>query len=306
MTADDPIAQGSRGHFDHAKGASMPETTSPSANAAQIDYWNAEAGRTWVELQAQIDRTIEPFDREGMRALAPRQGERIIDIGCGCGQTTVELAAQVGPSGAAIGVDISAPMLEVARHRAVPSGAARPEFRQIDAQTGDLGEQAFDAMFSRFGVMFFSDPPAAFANIRKALRPSGRLTFVCWRPLTENHWMRVPMEAARPLLPPMPPADPTAPGPLAFADPDRVRAILAKGGFRAVTIDPFDASIGSPDIDQALDMALRMGPLGRALREHPGRTADITDAVRHALSQYETPSGVKLPAAIWVVRAQAG
>jgi SAM-dependent methyltransferase len=283
----------------------MPETTSTSANAAQIDYWNAEAGRTWVEFQAQLDRTIEPFDREGMRALAPRQGERIIDIGCGCGQTTVELAERVGSSGAALGVDISAPMLEVARRRAVPSGAARPEFRQIDAQTGDLGEQTFDAMFSRFGVMFFSDPPAAFTNIRKALRPSGRLAFVCWRPLTENPWMRVPMEAARPLLPPIPPADPTAPGPFAFADPDRVRAILAEGGFRAVTIDPFDASIESPDIDQALDLALRMGPLGRALREHSGPTADITDAVRRALSQYETPSGVKQPAAIWVVRAQA-
>jgi SAM-dependent methyltransferase len=305
LTADDHVAQGSRGHFDHAKEPSMSQTTSTSANAAQIDFWNAEAGRTWVELQAQIDRTIEPFDREGMKALAPRQGERIIDIGCGCGQTTVELAAQVGPSGAALGVDISAPMLEVARRRAVPSGAAQPEFRQIDAQTGDLGEHAFDAMFSRFGVMFFSNPPAAFANIRKALRPSGRLAFVCWRPLTENHWMSVPMEAARPLLPPMPPPDPTAPGPLAFADPDRVRAILAEGGFRAVTIDPFDASIGSPNIDEALDLALRLGPLGRALREHPARTPDVTGAVRRALSQFETPSGVRLPAAIWVVRAQA-
>ncbi len=284
----------------------MSETTSPSANAAQIDYWNSDAGRTWVEFQAQLDRTVEPFGREGMKALAPRQGERVVDIGCGCGQTTVELAARVGSSGAVLGVDVSAPMLEVGRRRAVPSGAARPEFRQIDAQTGDLGEQAFDAMFSRFGVMFFSDPPAAFANIRKALRPGGRLAFVCWRPFAENDWMRVPMEAGLPHLPPMPPADPTAPGPFAFADPDRVHAILAAGGFSAVTIDPFDASIVSPDVDQALDLALRMGPLGRALREHPERTPEVTDAVRRALSHRETPSGVRLPAAIWIVRAQAG
>jgi SAM-dependent methyltransferase len=283
----------------------MSETSGISANAAQIEHWNAEAGRTWAEFQTQLDRTIEPFGREGMKALAPRPGERVLDIGCGCGQTTVELAALVGPTGAVLGVDVSAPMLEVARRRAVPGGAARAEFRQIDAQTGDLGGQAFDGMFSRFGVMFFSDPGAAFANIRKALRPSGRLAFVCWRPFAINDWMRVPMEAALPLLPPMPQADPTAPGPFAFADPDRIRAVLAEGGFKSVTIAPFDSSIDSPDVEQALDLALRMGPLGRALREHPERMSEIADAVRHALSGYESPSGVKLPAAIWVVRAKA-
>lgn len=284
----------------------MSETAAPSVNAAQIEHWNAEAGQVWATFQEQIDRTIEPFGRVGMAALAPKPGERVIDIGCGCGQTTVELATRVGASGAVTGVDISAPMLAVARGRAIPDGAARPEFRQIDAQTGDLGGSAFDAMFSRFGVMFFSEPAAAFANIRKALRASGRLAFVCWRPLAENDWMRVPMEAARPLLPPMPPADPTAPGPFAFADPDRLRKLLGEGGFKGVTIDRFDDAIGGPDVDRTLDLSLRMGPLGRALREHPGRAPEVTEAVRRVLSDRATPSGVRLAAAIWVVRAQAG
>jgi SAM-dependent methyltransferase len=284
----------------------MPETSATAANAAQIDYWNAAAGQTWAQFQVQMDRVIEPFGHEGMNALAPREGERVLDIGCGCGQTTLELAARVGSSGAVTGVDISAPMLEVARRRTTQSGAAQPDFRQIDAQTGALGDHVFDAVFSRFGVMFFSDPAAAFANIRNAVKPNGRLAFVCWRPFAENHWMRIPMEAGLPFLPPLPPADPTAPGPFAFADPDRVRMILADGGFKAVRIDPFDGAFGGPTIDQVLDLTLRMGPLGAALREHPARASDVAEAVRRALSRYETPSGVFMPAAIWVVRAQAG
>jgi len=275
-------------------------------NAAQIDYWNATAGETWSRMHDQLDRQIEPLGLEAMRRLAPGQGERILDIGCGCGQTTMALAKWIGLSGAVIGVDISRPMLEVARGRPLPADARQPEFREADAQSESLGAAAFDAAFSSFGVMFFSDPVAAFANIRAALKPSGRLGFVCWRPYPENLWMRIPMEAAQPLLGPTAPADPTAPGPFAFADPARVRSILSQAGFTAITIDPYDARIGGGDIDQTVALAFRVGPLGRALQETPDRLPEVARAVKAAITPFDTPNGVLMPAAVWIVQARAG
>jgi SAM-dependent methyltransferase len=177
-------------------------------------------------------------------------------------------------------------------------------FRKLDAQTGDLGDDLFDAAFSRFGVMFFSDPMAAFANIRASLKPGGRLAFVCWRPLNENPWMQAPLQAALPLLPPVAPPDPTAPGPFAFADANRVRSILADSGYGSVTINPFDADIGGGDLEQTLKLALGIGPLGRALREHPELEDNVVDAVRDVLSKYLTSNGVRMPAAVWIVLAR--
>jgi len=276
-------------------------------NAAQIDYWNAMAGETWARFQEQLDRQIAPLGLEAMRGLEPRPGERILDIGCGCGQTTVMLAQRVGAQGAVLGVDISRPMLDVARGRPVPAGAAQPAFREADAQSEHLGAATFDAAFSRFGVMFFADPAAAFANIRAALKPAGRLAFVCWRPYAENPWMRVPMEAAEPLLGPMAaPADPNAPGPFAFADPDRVRAILAEAGFKGVSARPFDAQIGGGDIEETVSLTFRVGPLGRALAENRDRVPAVAEAVRRAVTPYATPSGVLMPSAVWIVQANAG
>jgi SAM-dependent methyltransferase len=274
-------------------------------NAAQIDYWNAQAGETWARFQAQLDRQIEPLGLEAMRVLNPGDRERMLDVGCGCGQTTMALAERVGSQGAVVGVDISRPMLEVARGRPTPAGAIQPQFVEADAQSADLGKAAFDAGFSRFGVMFFSDPAAAFANIRATLKPSGRLAFVCWRAYADNPWMRVPMEAAEPLLGPPPPADPTAPGPFAFAEADRVRRILAAAGFSAIAIDPYDARIGGGDIEETVSLTFRVGPLGRALAENRDKVPAVADAVREAIRPYDTANGVLMPAAVWIVRATA-
>ncbi len=276
-----------------------------TANAAQVDYWNALAGQTWARFQAQLDRQIDPLGREAMRVLAPRAGERILDIGCGCGQTTMELAALVGAEGYVKGADISAPMLEIARARPVLPGAVAPVFEQADAQVASFGDGAFDVAFSRFGVMFFSDPVAAFANIRKALRAGGRLAFVCWRPFVENVWMRAPQQAAAPFMPESPPADPTAPGPFAFADAQRLRGILGDAGFQDVVIEKFDCLIGGGDLEQSLELALRVGPLGGTLRAHPELISKVSDAVKAALAGYMTPQGVLMPAASWIVRAKA-
>jgi SAM-dependent methyltransferase len=284
----------------------MSTRPEPSVNAAQIDSWNKAAGETWAVFQEQLDRQIAPLGLEALKALAPRPGEAVIDIGCGCGQTSFLLADLVGREGRVVGVDVSAPMLAVARHRPASNSTTRPEIREVDAQTGDLGEAVFDAAFSRFGVMFFSDPIAAFANIRRALKPHGRLSFVCWRALQENPWMLAPMDAARPLLPPTPPADPLAPGPFAFADADRVRSILQAAGFGSVQIKPFDAQIGSGDIDSTLALTLKIGPLGSILRENPQYKEVVSGAVREVLTRYATPTGVWLPAAVWIVRAHNG
>jgi len=215
----------------------------------------------------------------------------------------VDLAVRVGATGHVVGVDISKPMLGVARRRPLPPGVARPEFREVDAQAGDLGLRIFDAAYSRFGVMFFSDPIAAFRNIRASMKERGRLAFVCWRGLAENGWMREPLEAASPFLPSSAPPDPTAPGPFAFADAGRLRTILADAAFESVSVDPFDTRIGAGDLDQALKLALRVGPLGSAIREYPDLQFKVTDAVREALSRHMTADGVSMPAAVWIVRA---
>jgi ubiquinone/menaquinone biosynthesis C-methylase UbiE len=283
--------------------------TSPAddgPNLAQIEYWNATAGETWARFQDHLDRQLAPLGTEAMRSLDVAAGERLIDIGCGCGQTTLDLARRVGPQGAVLGVDISRPMLEVARRRAGAAPDLTVSFREADVQSADLGVSVFDAAFSRFGVMFFSDPVAAFANLRQALKPDGRLTFVCWRPFDENPWMAAPLAAALPLLPPLQTVDPLAPGPFAFADADRVRAILSDAGFADIDIRAHDTRIGGGDVEQALQLAFRVGPLGAALREDPSRAGLVADAVRRVLEDHLTPDGVLMPAAVWIVTARNG
>ena len=198
-------------------------------NQAQVDYWNTGAGPVWAELQDMLDRQLDPLGRAAQQALDVAPGERVLDIGCGCGHTTLALAEAASPNGQVLGVDISGPMLAVARGRAATNPVIR--FIEADAQTADLPSGAFDAAYSRFGVMFFADPAAAFGNIRRAVRAGGRLGFVCWRAFSENLWMRGPAEAAAAFLPSAPAPDPEAPGPFAFADPSRVRRILEEAGW---------------------------------------------------------------------------
>ena len=280
-------------------------TQTASSNIAQIEYWNTKAGETWAKFQEALDRQIQTLGLAAMDTLRPEKGEHIIDIGCGCGQTSLDLGSRVGAAGSVVGVDISKPMLEVAGRRPRSAPNLRVTFELFDAQSDVLGHGRFDAAFSRFGVMFFSDPVAAFTNIRESLKPSGRLVFVCWRPLSQNPWMREPLDAALPLLPPIAPFDPIAPGPFAFADAGRVQSILAEAGFGSVKVSPFDAAIGGANLEQTLQLALNVGPLGAALRENPERAETVADAVRDLLSKYATPNGVLMPAAVWIVSAHS-
>ena len=279
-------------------------TTTP-ANPDQAAYWNAGAGETWASLQDRLDHQLEPLGQRAMATLAPTPGERILDIGCGSGQTSLALAQAVSPAGSVLGVDISHPLLEVAQGRV--ADLTNLAFQEADAQVAPFEAAKFDAAFSRFGVMFFADPPAAFANIRRALKPGGRLAFVCWRAPAENPFMTLPMAAAAGLLPPSPPVatDPHAPGPFAFADAERVRTILASAGFTDIAITGHDQKIGSGDLDQTLTVALKVGPLGAVLREHPDQRVAVIAAVRQALAQHDGPDGVKIACATWIVSARA-
>lgn len=279
---------------------------SEPVNAAQIAYWNAGAGETWAQLQERMDNQLAPLGRRVMAELDLAAGQQVLDIGCGTGQTTLQLAQAVGPTGRVLGVDISHPMLEVARRRAAAEGVSNVAFLEADAQAHPLEAGAFDAIFSRFGVMFFADPTTAFANIRRALKSGGRLAFVCWRTPAESPVMTLPMAAAAPFLPPQPPpADPTAPGPFAFADPERVRRILSDAGFSGIAVTPHDEKIGAGNLDETLEVALRIGPLGNLLREHPDQREGVVAAVREALAAHAGPDGVKLTSATWIVTARA-
>ena len=274
-----------------------------AVNADQAKYWNTGAGETWAALQTRLDQQLGPLGRIAMSALAPRPGEHVLDIGCGTGQTTHQLATATGKSGSVLGVDISRVMLDVAEARSPSPGVS---FQEVDAQTYPFATAKFDAAFSRFGVMFFADPIAAFTNIRRALKPAGRLAFICWRAPAENPVMTLPMAAATPLLPPMPPAPPSTQGPFAFADAGHVKTVLTSAGFTDIDITPHDQKIGSGDLEQTLTVTLKVGPLGAILREHPDRRDAVIEAVRAALAPHDGPDGIKLASATWIVTARAG
>jgi SAM-dependent methyltransferase len=278
-------------------------------NAEQIKYWNEVAGPKWVALQELVDEQIRPLGRLAMDRAALVAGERVLEVGCGCGATTIELARRVAPGGTVTGVDISAPMLEHARAVARREGVAI-EFQLADAQTHAFQPAGVDVIYSRFGIMFFADPAAAFANLHRAVRPGGRLAFVCWQAVSENPWMFVPLGAAMQHLPPPGMMNPDAPGPFAFANPDRVRGILTAAGFVDVALEPVRQTLtigGGRDVDATVEFLLQMGPAAAALREAPDPSLKprVSAAVREALLPYVTQAGVRMDSGSWIVTAHS-
>lgn len=286
----------------------MSETANPDdGNAAQIAYWNDRAAVTWTAFQDRIDAVFAPLTAIALDEAAPAEGERALDIGCGA--TVLELARRVGPAGHVLGLDVSEPMSARARERIAAAGLGNAEVLVSDASATAFPRGDADLLFSRFGVMFFADPAAAFANLRRAMRPDGRLLCAAWRPMAENSWFSVPLEAARFLLPPQPPPEPDAPGPFAFADAGRVRRILAEAGWQRVGIEPYDVPMrlaGPGQIENATEFATRVGPLARALAEvEPELRSRVRQAVADALGGYDGPNGVSLSGSIWIVSARA-
>jgi len=275
-------------------------------NSEQIAEWNGALGQRWVEMQQEIDRIVVPFGDAALKAAAPQPGERVIDIGCGCGDTSIEIARIVGAAGAVLGIDVSQPMLEVARSRGALANCAHLAFRDGDASEAELPANT-DLLFSRFGVMFFSEPSKAFSHLRKLLRTGGRCVFVCWRTPRDNAWAMTPLSAARTAMGVTPPpADPNAPGPFAFADEDRLRAILSGAGFGAIDVERFDAALSLGATPRsAAQSAVQIGPASRFVREvGVEHLPTILDAVERALAPLAAPNGhVRLNGSTWIVSA---
>jgi SAM-dependent methyltransferase len=284
--------------------ATMAQTNSGGTD--QAAHWNGPAGEAWVAAQTVLDGIFQPLEAAIAEAAAKAGATRVLDIGCGTGTTTLAVARRLGAGGEALGLDISAPMVAAARARAERAGSTA-RFVVADATTHALPPAHFDLAVSRFGVMFFPDPVAAFANIRSAMRPGGGLAAVAWRSRAENPFMTTAERTAVPMLPEPPPQRPAdAPGQFAFADEGRVRGILADSGWSDVELRPLDVDCAFPAT--ALELYLtRLGPLGTLLREVDEETRTrVTDAVRAAFEAFVHGDQVRFTAACWWISARAG
>lgn len=271
------------------------------ANAEQAAKWNDRSGRTWAELGDMLDRLLEPFVLLVLREIEPLEGRRILDVGCGAG--ALALAAAERGAGA-LGVDISGPLVEAARARAERIGAGA-EFVQADAQSHRFGPPAFDALVSRFGVMFFDDPTAAFRNLRSAVRAGGKAAFVAWRGPAENSFMTAAERAAADLLPQLPGRVSNGPGQFGFADPEHVRSVLARAGWRDVAIRPVDVECSLPEQDLGLYIR-RMGLVADQLPTlDEARRAEVERRIDAAFEPYLSNGEAQFTAACWLVTARA-
>ncbi|MFT4055803.1 MAG: class I SAM-dependent methyltransferase [Novosphingobium sp.] len=274
----------------------------------QVSDWVGKSGDNWVSNQRRLDAMLAAFGEAAIAAADPQAGEHVLDIGCGAGASSFVLADRVGPEGRVLGLDISPQLID--RARELGDGAV--DFALADAATADLAPQASDLLFSRFGVMFFDDPAAAFTHMRGALKPGGRLVFVCWRGAAENDWVRLPMGAIRGILPPPPAPDPEAPGPFSFGDPARVEHLLAEAGFAEIALTPFDAQIPFGEAasreaanHDAVDMAFAVGPLSRALADQDESVkARCARAVHAAFAARPGERSVLIDGAAWIVTAR--
>jgi SAM-dependent methyltransferase len=274
-------------------------------NADQIAYWNGPRADSWVKRQETQEASFEPVSAALFAAAAIEPGERAIDIGCGTGVTTAEIARRVGASGEVFGVDVSEPMLARARARLQPGLPIA--FARADATTYEFPRGRFDLLFSRFGVMFFADPARSFGNLRKSLRPGERIAFACWRGPDDNQWLSVPLRAAAAHLPPQPRPGPDDPGMLSFAAEARVRRVLEAAGFAQIGLAPvdfqFDIARGR-GLEEAVAAASSEGPASRVLAGQPDEVVSAaTEAIRRAFEPHQRGNAVPLAAAIWVVTA---
>ena len=277
----------------------------PDDNADQVCYWNGEVGQRWARDADRLDAAFRPLTDALVRHAAVRPGERVLDVGCGCGDLTGRLAKQAGPGGAVLAVDVSYPMLEHARARTPTAGRAPITWTQADASALPCAEVGYDVLASRFGVMFFADPLAAFRHLRLSLRPGGRLAMLCWRPAADNAWVAVPRAAMLQVVPEPPPTPPLAPGPFAFADAAYTGAMLARAGFTGVSSLAVDARLQVPSMPggSALEDAVRFvtecGPASGLVRDaDEALRGRAVDAVRTAMAGLDG-----LGAACWLYSA---
>jgi SAM-dependent methyltransferase len=286
--------------------AHMDAPAGHEENADQIAYWNGPAGGRWADRQAAQDILLGPVADILIDRAKPVSGERVIDVGCGSGATAIAFGRKVAPSGHVFGIDVSNPMLE--RARASAPKDLPIDFVLADATVYPFDPQSVDLPASRFGVMFFADPVLSFTNMRKALRPSGRLAFACWREPRENPWMLAPLQAVYKHVPKLPPQGPEDPGPFAFASEERVNRILSAAGFTNIAMEPYplslDIAIGG-GLDAAVQSVLGIGPSNRALEGQPAEIrAAAIQSIREMLTPLARGNTVPLAGSIWIVTAR--
>lgn len=280
------------------------DAITPQTDNEQAALWNGRAGRAWGDAQQVLDQMFKPFEDRLAEAVRAGAGQRVLDVGCGTGSTTLAVARQLGAAGRCTGIDISEPMIAAARARAEREGTPA-RFVRADAQTQAFEPASFDMIISRFGVMFFDDPVGAFANLRRAARDGAELRFVAWRSAAENPFMTTAERAAAPLMPNLPARRADAPGQFAFADRDRVGAILEEGGWGGIDIRPIDVACTLPE-NQLVGYLTRLGPVGLVLQEADKRArAQIIETVRAAFEPYVHGDEVRFTAACWIVGARA-
>jgi SAM-dependent methyltransferase len=277
-------------------------------NADQIAYWNGPGGQRWADRQQTQDIVLGPVADVLIDRANAKPGERILDVGCGAGATTSAFAQKVGPTGRVVGIDISAPML--ARAWQVAPDGLPVEFVLADATVYPFEPASFDLLASRFGVMFFAEPALSFANMRKALKPSARLAFACWREPRDNPFFMAPLQAVYKHAPKLPQPGPDDPGPFSFASEARVHRVLGEAGFTGIAMEPCDLSLDvavGRGIDAAVQGALEIGPASRALQDQPPEVrAAATASIREALAPFASGASVLLRASIWIVTATGG
>ena len=282
----------------------MGNDSAPQASG-EIQRWNGTLGSIWTKRQDDFDAVLAPTGRAVIERAAVKPGERVIDVGCGCGTTTIELASLVGSAGEVLGVDVSEPMLALATSR---TGAIKTiRLMEADAQEFSFPKAHFDLVFSRVGVMFFSNPERAFGNLRSALRPGGRLAFLCFRTPAESPYLMVPLAAAHKHVPPLPPASPDAPGMFSFANEQRVLRILDAAGFRAARMEPLDLQLDvgvGRGLDAAVSILMELGPTGNVMMGKPDDVKkQVAASIRTALAPHERGPTVSLAAGMWIVTA---
>lgn len=288
-------------------------------NHEQIAYWNGDGGRKWAARDELMASVLAPISDALLTRVAPRRARTALDVGCGGGSNTLQLLQHLDNPRHILGIDVSAPLLEVARARVAERGTAplrtapprtappRIEFLRADAATHDFGDWRFDVLFSRFGVMFFDDPVAAFAQLRRAAHRNAGLAFCCWQALDKNPWTALPLKAALTVLPAPEPVAPHSPGPFAFADAAYVREVLAQAGWSDTRIEPYAPTLEF-SIEGGYAAAVRelvnTGPVGRLLApaEKPAREA-VYAAARRALKDYYRGDTLALAGAVWFVTA---
>src|SRR5437868_752053 len=281
------------------------DAITPQTDNEQTALWNGRAGRAWVDAQQVLDQMFKPLEDRLVEAVRAGSGQRVLDVGCGTGSTTLAVARQLGAEGRCTGIDISEPMIAAARARAEREIDTPASFIRADAQTQAFEPASFDMIISRLGVMFFDDAVQAFANLRRAARDGAELRFIAWRSAAENPFMTTAERAAAPLLPNLPARRPDAPGQFAFADRDRVRTILEEGRWGEIDIRPIEVACTLPE-KELVGYLTRLGPVGLVLQEADERARmQIVETVRAAFEPYVHGDEVRFAAACWMVGARA-